>query len=90
LARPNERAKRDDPADTGHDPSHFDEIVASDYVNDNAFAESGLEGSHVVGRYHYEGTHSGNFLGYPATGNASAMRSIDIESWRRGRDSNPR
>ncbi|MGI4747009.1 MAG: ester cyclase [Janthinobacterium lividum] len=38
------------------------------------------DGSRVVGRYRYEGTHSGNFLGYPATGNAFAMRSIDI--WR--------
>ena len=34
----------------------------------------------VVGRYRYEGTHTGNFLGYAATGNAFAMRSIDI--WR--------
>jgi predicted ester cyclase len=25
-----------------------------------------------------DGTHMGNFLGYPATGNAFAMRSIDI------------
>jgi predicted ester cyclase len=38
------------------------------------------DGSRVVGRYRYEGTHSGNFLGYPATGNEFAMRSIDI--WR--------
>jgi len=38
------------------------------------------DGTRVVGRYRYEGTHSGNFLGYPATGNAFAMRSIDI--WR--------
>lgn len=36
--------------------------------------------SRVVGRYRYEGTHTGNFLGYPATGNTFAMRSIDI--WR--------
>jgi predicted ester cyclase len=34
----------------------------------------------VVGRYRYEGTHTGNFLGYPATGNSFTMRSIDI--WR--------
>ena len=93
---------------SGHDVSRFDEIVAPDYVNHNAFAEPGLEGvkktfagifagvpdlkafvedafvsadgSRVVGRYRYEGTHTGNFLGYPATGNAFAMRSIDI--WR--------
>jgi len=32
----------------------------------------------VVGRYRYMGTHTGSFLGYPATGNAFAMRSIDI------------
>ena len=38
------------------------------------------DGSRVVGRYRYEGTHTGNFLGYPATGNAFTMRSIDI--WR--------
>jgi steroid delta-isomerase-like uncharacterized protein len=38
------------------------------------------DGSRVVGRYRYEGTHTGHFLGYPATGNAFAMRSIDI--WR--------
>jgi steroid delta-isomerase-like uncharacterized protein len=93
---------------SSHDVSRFDEIVAPDYVNHNAFAEPGLEGvkkvfagiragvpdlkvfaddvfvsadgSRVVGRYRYEGTHTGNFLGYPATGNAFAMRSIDI--WR--------
>ncbi|HEX4197837.1 MAG TPA: ester cyclase [Caulobacteraceae bacterium] len=38
------------------------------------------DGSRLVGRYLYDGTHTGNFLGYPATGNAFAMRSIDI--WR--------
>ena len=38
------------------------------------------DGTRVIGRYRYEGTHTGNFLGYPATGNAFAMRSIDI--WR--------
>ena len=38
------------------------------------------DGTRVVGRYRYVGTHTGNFLGYPATGNAFAMRSIDI--WR--------
>ena len=34
----------------------------------------------MVGRYRYVDTHTGSFLGYPATGNAFAMRSIDI--WR--------
>jgi predicted ester cyclase len=93
---------------TSHDVSRFDEIKAPDYVNHNAFAEPGLEGSkkvlgaiiagvpdlkvtaedvivsadgsRVVGRYRYEGTHTGNLLGYPATGNAFTMRSIDL--WR--------
>ena len=32
------------------------------------------DGSRVVGRYRYEGPHTGNFLGYPATGNGIAMR----------------
>ena len=36
------------------------------------------DGTRVVGRYHYEGTHTESFLGYRATGNAFAMRSIDI------------
>jgi predicted ester cyclase len=93
---------------SGHDASRFDEIIAPNYVNYNAFAEPGPEGvkkvfeavfagvpdvkvivedvfvsadgSRVVGRYRYEGTHTGNFLGYSATGNPFAMRSIDI--WR--------
>lgn len=38
------------------------------------------DGTRVVGRYRYEGTHTGSFFGYPATGNAVTMRSIDI--WR--------
>ena len=38
------------------------------------------DGTRVVGRYRYEGTHTGNFLGYPAMGNVFAMRSID--TWR--------
>ena len=38
------------------------------------------DGTRVVGRYRYVGTHTGNFLSYPATGNAFTMRSIDI--WR--------
>lgn len=93
---------------SGHDVARFEEIVAPNYVNHNAFAEPGREGvkkvfaamragvpdlkvlaedvfvsadgSRVVGRYRYEGTHTGNFLGYPATGRPFAMRSIDI--WR--------
>jgi predicted SnoaL-like aldol condensation-catalyzing enzyme len=38
------------------------------------------DGSKVVGRYRYEGSHTGDFLGSPATGNPFLMRSIDI--WR--------
>jgi predicted SnoaL-like aldol condensation-catalyzing enzyme len=38
------------------------------------------DGSRVVGRYRYDGTHTGRLLGYAGTGNAFAMRSIDI--WR--------
>ncbi|HEY1782916.1 MAG TPA: ester cyclase [Roseiarcus sp.] len=38
------------------------------------------DGSRVVGRYRYQGTHAGNLLGYPATGKPFLMRSIDI--WR--------
>jgi len=38
------------------------------------------DGSRVVGRYRYQGTHTGNLLGYPPTGKAFSMRSIDI--WR--------
>jgi predicted SnoaL-like aldol condensation-catalyzing enzyme len=93
---------------SGHDMSRFDEIIAPNYVNHNAFAEPGPEGvkkifeeilsgvpdvkvtaedvfvstdgSRVVGRYRYDGTHTGKLLGYSGTGNAFAMRSIDI--WR--------
>jgi predicted ester cyclase len=93
---------------TSHDLSRLDEIKAPNYVNHNAFAEPGLEGSkkvlgaiiagvpdlkvtaedvfvsadgsRVVGRYRYEGTHAGNLLGYSATGKPFVMRSIDI--WR--------
>jgi len=93
---------------SSHDVSRLDEIKAANYVNHNAFAEPGLEGSRkvlgaiiagvpdlkvtaedvfvsadgsrVVGRYRYEGTHTGNLLGYPATGRPFVMRSIDI--WR--------
>lgn len=93
---------------SSHDVSRLDEIKAANYVNHNAFAEPGLEGSkkvlaaiiagvpdlkvtaedvfvsadgsRVVGRYRYEGTHAGNLLGYPATGRPFVMRSIDI--WR--------
>ncbi len=42
---------------------------------DDVFASA--DGTRVVGRYRYEGTHTGSFLGSPATGNAFRMRSID-------------
>ncbi|MDR3471113.1 MAG: ester cyclase [Devosia sp.] len=38
------------------------------------------DGSRVVGRYRYEGTHTGSLLGYSGTGKPFVMRSIDI--WR--------
>lgn len=93
---------------SSHDLSRLDEIKAPNYVNHNAFAEPGLEGSRrvlgsiiagvpdlkvtaedvfvsddgsrVVGRYRYDGTHTGSLLGYPGTGQTFSMRSIDI--WR--------
>ncbi len=37
-------------------------------------------GDRVVGRFIYRGTHSGELLGIPASGNQVEMRSIDI--WR--------
>jgi predicted SnoaL-like aldol condensation-catalyzing enzyme len=50
---------------------------------DDVFASA--DGTRVVGRYRYEGTHTGNFLGSPATGNPFRMRSIDIWRVERGR-----
>ncbi|MEA2732706.1 MAG: hypothetical protein QOF70_7181 [Acetobacteraceae bacterium] len=43
------------------------------------------DGTRVVGRYRHEGAHTGNFLGYPETGNAFAMRSIDFWLVKAGR-----
>jgi steroid delta-isomerase-like uncharacterized protein len=37
-------------------------------------------GDRVVGRFVYRGTHTGEFMGIPASGNQVEMRSIDI--WR--------
>jgi steroid delta-isomerase-like uncharacterized protein len=37
-------------------------------------------GDRVVGRFVYRGTHTGEFMGIPASGTAVEMRSIDI--WR--------
>jgi len=39
-----------------------------------------IAGDRVVGRFVYRGTHTGEFWGIPASGNAVEMRSIDI--WR--------
>jgi steroid delta-isomerase-like uncharacterized protein len=39
-----------------------------------------IVGDRVVGRFVYRGTHTGDFMGIPASGNAVEMRSIDI--WR--------
>ena len=39
-----------------------------------------ISGDRVVGRFVYRGTHSGELMGIPATGNAVEMRSIYI--WR--------
>ena len=39
-----------------------------------------ISGDRVVGRFVYRGTHTGDFMGIPASGNAVEMRSIDI--WR--------
>ena len=39
-----------------------------------------IAGDRVVGRFVYRGTHTGDLMGIPASGNAVEMRSIDI--WR--------
>jgi steroid delta-isomerase-like uncharacterized protein len=39
-----------------------------------------ISGDRVVGRFVYQGTHAGEFMGIPATGRRVEMRSIDI--WR--------
>jgi len=39
-----------------------------------------ISGDRVVGRFVYRGTHTGDFLGIPASGKPVEMRSIDI--WR--------
>jgi predicted ester cyclase len=39
-----------------------------------------IAGDRVVGRFLYRGTHSGDLMGIPASGNPVEMRSIDI--WR--------
>ena len=42
--------------------------------------DSVISGDRVVGRFVYCGTHTGEFMGIPASGNPVEMRSIDI--WR--------
>ncbi len=39
-----------------------------------------ISGDRVVGRFTYRGTHTGELMGIPASGNTVQMRSIDI--WR--------
>jgi steroid delta-isomerase-like uncharacterized protein len=39
-----------------------------------------ISGDRVVGRFVYRGTHTGDLMGFPASGNVVEMRSIDI--WR--------
>ena len=39
-----------------------------------------ISGDRVVGRFVYRGTHTGELMGIPASGNPVEMRSIDI--WR--------
>jgi steroid delta-isomerase-like uncharacterized protein len=39
-----------------------------------------ISGDRVVGRFVYRGTHTGDLMGIPASGNSVEMRSIDI--WR--------
>ena len=39
-----------------------------------------VSGDRVVGRFVYRGTHTGELMGVPASGNAVRMRSIDV--WR--------
>jgi steroid delta-isomerase-like uncharacterized protein len=39
-----------------------------------------ISGDRVVGRFVYRGTHTGEFMGIPASGNAVEMTTIDI--WR--------
>jgi steroid delta-isomerase-like uncharacterized protein len=41
-----------------------------------------ISGDRVVGRFVYRGTHTGQLMGIPPSGNAVEMRSIDI--WRLG------
>lgn len=50
---------------------------------DDVFASA--DGTRVIGRYRYEGTHTGDLFGAPATGNPFRMRSIDIWRVRSGR-----
>ena len=45
---------------------------------DDVFASA--DATRIVGRYRYEGTQTGTYLGSPATGHPFRMRSIDI--WR--------
>jgi predicted ester cyclase len=43
-----------------------------------------ISGDRVVGRFVYRGTHSGNFVGIPASGSPIEMHSIDIRRVQNG------
>lgn len=58
---------------------HFLQAVPDLRVTAKSVICDEAEGT-VIGRYTYEGTHEGAFMGAPATGNRVAMRSIDL--WR--------
>lgn len=58
---------------------HFLEAVPDLRVTAVGVICDEVEGT-VIGRYTYEGTHEGTFMGAPATGNPVSMRSIDL--WR--------
>jgi predicted SnoaL-like aldol condensation-catalyzing enzyme len=59
--------------------THLLQAVPDLYICAKAVFTTG-DGRYTIGRYTYEGTHLGSFLGRPATGKPFSMRSIDI--WR--------
>jgi predicted SnoaL-like aldol condensation-catalyzing enzyme len=66
-----------------HDPDRFAELVAESYVNHNPGVAPGRAGLVAFMRHWFEtlsDTHTGPFVGIPASGADIIMRSIDI--WR--------
>jgi len=51
------------------------------FVLDEVVAENDI----VAVRYRWEGTHSGTFLGIPATGRRAAVRGMDFYRFKNGR-----